>query len=161
MTSLCVLIFCAVSASANVTVIQPEKANAISFPTVEARFVRMVLKESSGGQPCVDEFEVYGDVKDWNLALAANGAKASASSCLAGYAIHQTAHLNDGNYGNSHSWIAANTINEWVQIELPKPVAVSKIVFSRDPRDVFVIGCLLILKFAFPSTARTGKRFAP
>ena len=66
------------------------------------------------------------------FALATGGAKATASSCLAGYPIHQIAHLNDGVYGNSHSWIAASEDNEWAQIELPVPAKVSKIVFSRD-----------------------------
>ncbi len=66
------------------------------------------------------------------LPLATGGAKATASSCLPGYPIHQIAHLNDGVYGNSHSWIAASEDNEWAQIELPAPAKVSKIVFSRD-----------------------------
>ena len=60
------------------------------------------------------------------------GREASASSCLPGYAIHQVPHLNDGLYGNSHSWIAAGTGAEWAQIELPAPALVATVVFSRD-----------------------------
>jgi hypothetical protein len=80
----------------------------------------------------VDELEVYGPDDESNLALARHGAKATASSCLPGYAIHQIAHLNDGLYGNDHSWIAAGTLNEWAQIELPRAVSVARVVFSRD-----------------------------
>jgi len=94
--------------------------------------VRFLIHESSQGQPCVDELEVYGPDDESNLALAQRGAKATASSCLPGYAIHQVAHLNDGLYGNDHSWIAAGTRNEWAQIELPRPVSVARVVFSRD-----------------------------
>jgi hypothetical protein len=106
--------------------------NPIAFPAQEAKFVRVMILASSGGQPCIDELEIYGPDGKKNLALAAGGAKATASSCLPGYPIHQVAHLNDGLYGNSHSWIAAGDEHEWAQIELPAPAKVSKIVFSRD-----------------------------
>ena len=109
-----------------------DAANELSFPTQEARFVRLMIKASAGGQPCVDELEVYSEGKQENLALASRGAKATASSCLPGYDVHQVAHLNDGRYGNSRSWIAAGQENEWAQIELPQPATLSKVVFSRD-----------------------------
>jgi len=47
-------------------------------------------------QPCIDELEVYGSDEKRNLALKSNGARAAVSSTLAGYSIHQAAHLNDG-----------------------------------------------------------------
>ena len=106
--------------------------NPITFPAQAAKFIRVVILASSGGQPCIDELEVYGPDGKKNLALASGGGKATASSCLPGYPIHQVAHLNDGLYGNSHSWIAASEDNEWAQIELPAPAKVAKIVFSRD-----------------------------
>ena len=104
----------------------------MAFAPTEARFVRLVVHNSLEGQPCIDELEVYGPEGGKNLALASAGARATASSCLPGYAIHQIAHLNDGLYGNSHSWIAAGTRDEWAQIELPKTAPVAKVVFSRD-----------------------------
>jgi hypothetical protein len=112
--------------------VQPGEANAISFPAQQARFVRfVVLTTNSGGEPCLDELEVYGDGEQ-NLALAANGAKSTASSCIAGYAVHTIEHLNDGQYGNSYSWVAASAGEEWAQIEFAEPVTVAKVVFSRD-----------------------------
>jgi hypothetical protein len=110
----------------------PDRPNEVTFPPTEARFVRFLIHESAGGQPCLDELEVYGPEGGANLALAGAGAKPSASSCLPGYAIHQVAHLNDGLYGNSHSWIAASASEEWAQIELPRASKVAKVVFSRD-----------------------------
>ena len=109
----------------------PNRPNILSFPGQRARFVRITIEASVREQPCIDELEVYGTGKT-NLAVASKGAKATASSCLLGYAIHKIPHLNDGKYGNSHSWIAAGQSNEWVQIELPRPVVISKVVFSRD-----------------------------
>ncbi len=105
----------------------------ISFPPENARCVRLVIAaSSSGSEPCLDEFEVYGANENRNLALAAEGGGASASSCLPGYSIHKIEHLNDGQYGNGRSWIAATSGEEWAQIELPNAIEVRKVVFSRD-----------------------------
>ena len=113
--------------------VHPGKPNAIAFPAQEAKLVRFVmLATDPPGQPCVDELEVFGPDEERNLALADAGAKATASSCIAGYAIHQVEHLNDGAYGNARSWIAAGTGSEWAQIELPEAAEVCKVVFSRD-----------------------------
>ena len=51
-----------------------------------------------------------------NLALNPD-ARASASSCLEGYAIHRILHLNDGRFGNPSSWIAQSE-PAWVEIDL-------------------------------------------
>ncbi len=110
----------------------PDEANELVFPAQEAKFVRFVILANSSGQPCLDELEVYGPQRQENLALAAGGAKASASSCLPGYPQHAIAHLNDGRYGNDYSWIAATGRIEWAQIELPSASKVAKVVFSRD-----------------------------
>jgi hypothetical protein len=110
----------------------PDKPNRIAFAPTKARFVRLLIRDSLESQPCIDELEIYGSVGGRNLALASAGAKATASSCLPGYSIHQISHLNDGLYGNSHSWIAAGTRNEWAQIEFPRIVPVAGVVFSRD-----------------------------
>jgi len=112
--------------------VRPDQANEVRFDAQQAKFVRFMIYASTGSQPCIDELEVYADEGKENLALATRGAKATASSCLPGYPIHQIEHLNDGNYGNSHSWIAAGTANEWAQIELAEPANVAKVVFSRD-----------------------------
>ena len=116
---------------------EPNQANTLIFAAKEARFIRLLIKDCTEGQPCVDELEVYAPDGERNLALAGNGGKATASSCLPGYAIHQVAHLNDGQYGNSHSWIAAGTQKEWAQIELPETTRVAKVVFSRDRNGSF------------------------
>jgi len=112
--------------------VHSDKANVVSFPAAEAKFVRFVVRATSGSQACIDELEIYAADGKRNLALASGGAKASASSCLAGYPIHKIPHLNDGLYGNAHSWIAASTGAEWAQIELPRAAKVSKVIFSRD-----------------------------
>ena len=112
--------------------IHANRPYAVEFAPRQARFVRILIQRSSNGQPCIDELEIYGRDAKVNLGLASGGAKATASSCLTGYPIHQIAHLNDGKYGNSNSWIAAGTSNEWAQIELPGATEISRVVISRD-----------------------------
>ncbi len=113
-------------------VIHADRPYVIPLDPQSARFVRIVIRHSSRSQPCIDELEVYGRDDKVNLGLASRGAKATASSCLAGYAIHQIPHLNDGLYGNAHSWIAAGTTDEWAQIELPAATEVTRVAISRD-----------------------------
>ena len=127
-----ILLLFSLSAAGNSAgeIIQPCKPNTIAFDPVPAKFVRFVITAAdSGSQPCLDELEIYGTDDERNLAL---GGIAAASSCLPGHAIHQIAHLNDGVYGNPHSWIAAGTGEEWVEIALPEIAKVGKVVFSRD-----------------------------
>ncbi|NQT37911.1 MAG: hypothetical protein HQ581_10500, partial [Planctomycetes bacterium] len=121
-----------VTATATGATIRPDQPNPVVFPAEDAKFVRVLIHKSSASAPCIDELEVYGPTGDRNLALATGGAKATASSCIAGFPIHRIEHLNDGLYGNSHSWISAGVTAEWAQIELPAAVKVAKIVFSRD-----------------------------
>ncbi len=113
-------------------VIRPDRPNAITFDPVEACHVRLVIRAANQNQPCLDEVEIYGLDSDKNLALASEGAKPTASSCISGYTKHAIKNLNDGQYGNDFSWISAGTGDEWAQIQLPATTTISKIVFSRD-----------------------------
>ena len=109
----------------------------IEFAAQEARIVRLVIQQPHAGAPCIDELEVYGPSSPTNLALASRGAVARASSLLPGYAFHAVPHLNDGLYGNDHSWIPATEGEEWAQIELPAPALVGRVVISRDRTGQF------------------------
>ena len=106
------------------------RRNVDEFPPVEAKFVRFtILATRDGAEPCLDELQVFGPGGERNLAL---GAKASASSALPGFAIHQVTHLNDGQFGNDKSWISATKASGWAQIELPRPETISRVIWSRD-----------------------------
>jgi hypothetical protein len=106
--------------------------NVERFPPAEARFVRLVVSATNDGtQPCIDELEVYG-ADGVNVALAANGAKASASSEFPNVAIHKIAHLIDGRHGNGASWISNEPGKGWAQVELARPTTIDKVVWGRD-----------------------------
>ena len=110
---------------------------ALEFAPREARWIRLVIHRTNGGAPCLDELEIYGPDARGNLAKASRGAQARASSVLPGHAIHVIAHLNDGLYGNDHSWIAAAEGEQWAEIELPAPAKISRVILSRDRSGKF------------------------
>ena len=97
---------------------------------VEAKFLRFTILAATGGEPCIDELEVWSDAR--NVALATNGAKATASGSLAGYEIHKLEHVNDGKAGNGRSWIASESGRGWVQLEFAKAQRIERVVWGRD-----------------------------
>lgn len=109
------------------------------FAPVKARYVRIVIDATSGGlEPCIDELEVY-RVADpasgeagINIALASAGAIPSSSSTYGGNPNHQLAHLNDGRYGNEHSWISGSRGQGWAQITLKQEQVIDRVVWGRD-----------------------------
>jgi hypothetical protein len=105
------------------------------FEPVTATGVRFVVLSTNGSEPCLDELEAWTDgPTPRNVALASDGAKASASSVYANgqSEIHQIAHVNDGRYGNSCSWISAEPGAGFVQVEWPQPVTVQAVTWARD-----------------------------
>jgi Protein of unknown function (DUF1553)/Protein of unknown function (DUF1549)/Planctomycete cytochrome C len=115
------------------------RRNVERFQTVEAKVVRFTIAATNNKtEPCIDELEIYAAGEPTsNVALASNGSKATASSCLPNVAIHQIAHLNDGKHGNSWSWISNEPGRGWVQIELPNAMKIDRIVWSRDREEKF------------------------
>ncbi|QDS91485.1 Planctomycete cytochrome C [Roseimaritima multifibrata] len=105
--------------------------NVESFSAVPAQFVRMTIDATNGGNVCLDELEVFAAEDDRNLALVSNGAKASSGGDFV-HPLHNLGHLNDGQYGNAHSWIAAQATASWVQIEFASAQPIDRIVWGRD-----------------------------
>jgi cell division protein FtsB len=107
------------------------KLNIESFEPTLAKWLRFTISDASGGEPCIDELEIF-DVAGRNVALSDAGAVPSASGTLPGYKIHQLAHINDGKYGNEHSWISNTVGGGWVQIELAAATKIAKVQWGRD-----------------------------
>jgi hypothetical protein len=115
-------------------------ANVDRFVPALVRFVRFTVLATNASEPCIDELELFstGD-SPRNVALASAGAKATASGVYADGAtpIHQLAHVNDGQYGNSHSWISSEAGAGWVTIELAEPVEIGRVAWARDREGKF------------------------
>jgi mono/diheme cytochrome c family protein len=110
--------------------------NVERFASVDARFIRLTTLEtinSNQHEPCIDELEVYSPSSPGrNLGLASAGAKPSSSGNISETGIHQLKHVNDGLYGNDHSWISNQLGGGWVQLELPEVMPVDRVVWGRD-----------------------------
>ena len=106
------------------------RGNEELFEATPAKYVRFTIDETNGGEPCIDELEIFSD--SINVALATTGAKPTASGTLAGYEFHKLEHLNDNRGGNSRSWISNENGKGWVQIELPEVKQISRIAWARD-----------------------------
>lgn len=106
------------------------KQNVERIAPQEAKFVRFTIHATNASEPCLDELAIFAG--DKNVALAQAGAIATCSSALPGYPIHQLKHVNDGKYGNSHSWISHEKGKGWVQIELAELSLIDRIEWSRD-----------------------------
>ncbi|AMV21427.1 DUF1553 domain-containing protein [Planctomyces sp. SH-PL14] len=110
--------------------------NVERFPPVMARFVRFRIQETTDAEPCLDELEVFtAEPGPRNVALASAGAKVTSSGDYSGNEFHKLEHVNDGRYGNERSWISNERGAGWVQIELPEPALIDRVVWSRDRSD--------------------------
>lgn len=108
------------------------------FAPVQAKFVRFVVLATNRFEPCIDELEVYtAGPMPRNVALARHGTRATSSSDYPGAAIHKLEHVNDGQYGNSRSWISNQVGGGWVQLELPAAETIDRIVWGRDREGKF------------------------
>ena len=102
--------------------------NVERLPGLTARHVRFTVLATTGAEPCLDELEI------WTTAgrNAAREATVTSSGDLAGISIHRLDHLNDGLYGNDHSWISNTPGTGWVEVELPGIESIERIEWSRD-----------------------------
>ncbi|MDG2013052.1 MAG: DUF1553 domain-containing protein, partial [Pirellulaceae bacterium] len=82
------------------------------------------------------ELEIFSELGE-NVALASIGAKATSSGDYPNNPKHQLTHINDGKYGNDHSWISNEQGKGWVQIELRRPETINRVVWGRDRSGVF------------------------
>ncbi len=117
------------------------KRNVERLAPVEAKYVRftsIATVDNNKHEPCIDELEIYtAGPETKNVALAEHGAKPSSSGNCPETEDHLLKHINDGLYGNSRSWISNQHGRGWVQIELPEPSVIDRIVWGRDREEKF------------------------
>lgn len=106
------------------------------FHPTDAKYVRFTVNMTSDVEPCLDELEVMGrsvaGAPLTNVALASAGTKSTASGTYPNNEFHKLEHINDGQYGNSRSWISNEPRKGWVQLEFPQTCEISEIRWSRD-----------------------------
>ncbi len=119
------------------------RLNEETFAPVQAKWVRLTIHDANHHpslgliEPCIDELEIFTDEPTpRNVALASEGATVTASGSRIS-APHRLEHLNDGKYGNSHSWMSDEKGRGWVMIELAEPMTINRVVWGRDREGKF------------------------
>jgi hypothetical protein len=125
-----------VSLTRNVRPALRSELNQEAFEPILARAVRFTIQASGDAQPCIDEWEVF-DTQGNNIALASMGSTPKTSGTLPGYAIHKLEHINDGQTGNSHSWISDQPNAGWIQIDFKEPHKIVRMQWGRDRSEQF------------------------
>ena len=103
--------------------------NTERFTSVEAKRVRFTIGATNGGEPCIDELQIFSGER--NVGLRSLGAVATSSGNLE-HPLHKLEQVNDGQFGNPQSWIANMAVGSWVQIEFPETQKIDRIVWGRD-----------------------------
>ncbi len=107
------------------------RLNIERFAPVRARRVRLTIRDTNSLEPCVDELEVF-DRSGANVALSSAGTRATSSGDTVVADRHELRHVNDGQYGNSRSWMSNEKGRGWVVLEFPEAREVERVVWGRD-----------------------------
>jgi len=112
------------------------RENTDRFAPVKAKRVRFTIRATNNLEPCIDELEVFGAGGE-NLALASAGATATASGSNVSANRHELRFVNDGNYGNSRSWMSNEKGKGWVMVEFPAEHLIERVTWGRDREGKF------------------------
>jgi len=107
--------------------------NVDRFSPVMAKRVRFTIRETNNLEPCVDELEVFttaGANIALNAAVTVSGEKVTADR-------HEQRFVNDGNYGNSRSWMSNEMGQGWVMIEFTQEQEIDRVIWGRDRQGKF------------------------
>jgi hypothetical protein len=114
------------------------RRNVERFAPVSASRLRFSIDATTDAEPCIDELEVFSaEATPRNIALASAGTHANASSVYPNSDIHRLEHINDGQYGNSRSWISNERGKGWVELVFPESISIDRIVWGRDREEKF------------------------
>lgn len=112
------------------------RLNTDRFAPVKAKRLRFTILATNNLEPCIDELEVF-SASGANVALASAGAAAKSSGDTIVADRHELRHVNDGQYGNSRSWMSNETGEGWVELEFAEAQEIESVVWGRDREGKF------------------------
>ena len=128
--------------------------NSDRISPVSTRHLRFTILDSGSLEPCLDELEVW-DATGRNVALASHGTIASSSGDTLVPGRHSLAGLNDGVYGNDHSWMSREPGKGWVELTFPQAETIERIHWGRDREGKF--SDRLAIKYRIEIQDREGR----
>ena len=112
------------------------KRNTDRIPPTRAKQVRFTILETNRLEPCIDELEVITS-EGVNVALESHGSIATSAGDKVDPGRHELRFVNDGQYGNSSSWMSSEVGKGAVTITLPRVETIERIVWGRDRQGQF------------------------
>ena len=106
------------------------------FPPVPAKFLRFNIRKANSRRPSIDELEIYSSKEPRrNVGAASAGATFKSNGFLNSSPKFDPSHIGDGLYGRDHRWIADQTTNVWVEVQLAETTTIDRVVWSRDRQE--------------------------
>ena len=110
--------------------------NVDRFSPVKTKRLRFTIRATISDnlrEPCIDELEIF-NVAGENIAAKAD-VMSSGDTIVANR--HDLKFLNDGEYGNSRSWMSNEKGKGWVVVEFPTAQMIERVVWGRDRQGKF------------------------
>jgi hypothetical protein len=105
------------------------------FHPVTTISVRFTIGQTNNGiEPCIDELGIWSSEGERaNLATRKALVKSVTSSGnFRGSPKHKLAHINDGKFGNDHSWISNTKNTGWIEFTFKQPQRIERVTWGRD-----------------------------
>ncbi len=112
------------------------RENVDRFSPVKATRLRFTVRATDRDnfrEPCIDELEVFttgGENIARGAAVTVSGEKVTANR-------HEQRFVNDGEYGNSRSWMSNEKGGGWVTLEFASAQTIDRVVWGRDRQGKF------------------------
>jgi len=125
-----------VASQANLRASVHPKRNTDRIEPTRAKQVRFTVLETNRLEPCIDELEVFTS-DGLNVALESHGSIATSAGDKVDPGRHELRFVNDGQVGNSSSWMSSEVGKGAVTITLPRVETIERIVWGRDRQGQF------------------------
>ncbi len=112
------------------------RLNTDRFAPRIARRLRFTIRSTNKFEPCIDELEVF-TTDDKNVALASAGTTVKSSGDKVSANRHELRFVNDGQFGNSRSWMSSEVGKGWVELEFSGEHEIDRVVWGRDREGKF------------------------
>ncbi|XZE20486.1 PSD1 and planctomycete cytochrome C domain-containing protein [Pirellulaceae bacterium SH449] len=101
------------------------------FPSRRVDRVRFTVLATNRLEPCIDELQIF-DSHGMNVARATDRVKVIASGSNTTPDRHELRFVNDGQFGNSRSWMSNEVGGGWIEIQLGEATEVERVDWGRD-----------------------------
>ena len=112
------------------------RLNVERFSPARTKRLRFSVLATNQLEPCLDELEVF-SAAGANVALASAGAQVASSGDSTVADRHELRFVNDGQYGNSRSWMSNESGKGWIEVTFAEEQLIDRVAWGRDRTGEF------------------------